>query len=291
MDFDTITSNFKNLNLLGQLKNNSIIEKQLWYLDFTDYNKGKFVIGKFPHEVKNETYKEKDRYTSNFVRTNYYPYRIEFSEIYYGNLNKYNEREVMKDHNEAIITINTRLIYSTNEYAELIHNKFFGKKLDDKICFREKLNQNSQYYFHYCYKDKVDINEMDNINFYIRDTNMTFVLTPKDLFYEHDEYLYFLVVNKELRDYNTDKDTEWRLGLQFLQKYTLTFDRNDKLFHYYKVSSENKEDNNDNDSQEKNEGEKKRKNGKNDNNNKYIIIIILLVVVFVVCVSFLFFIY
>ena len=71
LDFDTITSNFKNLNLLGQLKNNSIIEKQLWYLDFTDYNKGKFVIGKFPHEVKNETYKEKDRYTTNFVRADY----------------------------------------------------------------------------------------------------------------------------------------------------------------------------------------------------------------------------
>ena len=38
--------------------------------------------------------------------------------------------------------------------------------------------------------------EMENINFLtdIQSDNMTFVLEPKDLFYEHKGVLYFLVI-------------------------------------------------------------------------------------------------
>ena len=105
---------------------------------------------------------------------------------------------------------------------------------------------------------------------------MTFTLTPKDLFYEHGEYLYFLVVYKDFNVDDADKDTQWILGLQFLQKFTLVFDRNEKLFYYYKINYD-----------DENSGKENKKNKNNNTNNIYIIVIIVLVVVFVACILFL----
>ena len=266
-----------NVNLLEQLKNNSIIDKELWYLDFTDYNSGKFVVGKFPHELDDTIYKEKDLYQTNFDAESYSAYPIKFDEIYYGNLKNYNERKLIEDHNNAHISINTRLIYCTSQYADIIHKNFFNKKLDDKVCFREKLDEHDSYYYLYCYKNKININEMDNLNFYIRDTNTTFTLTPKDLFYEHDECLYFLVVYKETNHIlDDDEEVDWTLGLQFLQKFTMAFDPGDRIFYYYNIVK----DNNNN---------KENENETNHKNLKYIIIIILLVILFVGCTTFLIF--
>lgn len=290
LDFTTGEINLFNLSLLEQLKDNKIIDRQLWYLDFTNYNKGKFVIGKYPHQINNTHFKESDMYSTYLLQKSFASYRIKFDEIYYGNLNKYDKREIIEDHNEAIINLHTRLIISTYKYGQTIHNKFFSKKLDEKICFRQKLNEQSLYYYHYCYKDKVDISEMDNLNFYIRDTNMTFIFTPKDLFYEHDDYLYFLIIYKEFNEFDSDKETEWSLGLQFLQKYTLTFDRNDKIFYYYNIKDEGKDNNDNGNGKNENDESDKEQNKKNKSDNfKYIIIIILLVVVFVACVSILIF--
>ena len=90
-----------NINILEQLRNKSIIDRQLWYLEFDDYNKGKFVLGKFLHEIKTK-YKEKDIYSTNLKKSVLDTYRMEFDEIYYGDLNKYENRKSMKDHKEAV---------------------------------------------------------------------------------------------------------------------------------------------------------------------------------------------
>ena len=82
---------------------------------------------------------------------------------------------------------------------------------------------------------------MENLNFYIRNTNMRFTWEPKDLFYMHNDYIYYLVVYKPFNIDDSDKDIEWRLGLQFLQKYSLTFDRNDRIVYYYSKSDNNDE--------------------------------------------------
>ena len=266
--------NFAGTNILEQLKNKSIIERQIWYLEFDDYNKGKFVLGKFPHEM-NTKYKEEERYSTNFKKTIIDTYRLEFDEIYYGNLNKYENRIVMQEHDEAVISLSTRLIYSTYEYGETIYNNFFSKKIEEKKCFSGKVSENSAYIYYYCQKN-TNINEMENLNFYIRNTNMTFTLTPKDLFYEHNEYIYYLVVYKQFNIDDSDKDTEWILGLQFLQKYVLTFDRNDRIVYYYS-SDDNSEE----------KSGKKPKDKDSSNSTKYIIIIVVLIVIFIGCIAFL----
>ena len=269
LDFKSNQVNLFGLNFLEQLKSNSIIDKQIWYLEFKDNNKGKFIIGKLPHEVNNKKYNKNDIRSTYLNKTSsfYSFYKIKFDEIYYGKSNNYNNRVIMKEHNDGEISLSTKLIYSTYEFGETIYKNFFKIKIEDKICFREKINSNKEYLYFYCLKDKIKMNEMENLNFVIKDNNMTFTFSPKELFYEHEKYLYYLVVYKPYNEEDTDKDTEWYLGLHFLQKYTLAFDRQEQIVYYYIPKNNN--------------GNEKS----NKSTTIYIIIIILLVVIFLVCIG------
>ena len=91
------------------------------------------------------------------------------------------------------------------------------------------------YKYYYYEKGKININEMENINFVtdIQSDNMTFVLEPKDLFFEHNDLLYFLVIYK-VEDYETYHEIDLIVGTHFIKKNLITFNRNDKLIYFYK---------------------------------------------------------
>ena len=74
---------------------------------------------------------------------------------------------------------------------------------------------------------------MENLNFVLKEKNITFTLEPKDLFYEENDYLYYLIVYKNFEIDDANKDTEWIFGLQFLQKYNIVFNRDDKIAYFY----------------------------------------------------------
>ena len=159
----------------------------------------------------------------------------------------------------SAISLSTRLIYCTYVFGEYIYNKFFKKKIEDKICFHDYLKKNdaysSNYNYYYCNSD-ISLSEMENLYFTIRSRNVTFVLEPKDLFYKFNGYLYYLIVYKDYIEEDTDKDINWEFGLQFLQKYTLTFNRDDKVLYYYNDDKDSNDNNNNNN------------NGGKDNNNE-----------------------
>lgn len=266
----TINYDISGVNILDQLKNISAINKRTWYLEFNDLNKGKFVIGKFPHEVNGNKFNEKNLLSSYLSKNEFSKpyYAIEFSEIYYGNLNNYNNRTLFNRFNISIISLSSNLIYSTYEYFEFISKKIFTKKVQDNICHQNKYGEDYLYY--YCDKNKFDISEVDSLNFYIRDKNMTFTLESKDLFYENNNYLYYMVIFP-----NSDTiNLQWVFGLSFLKKYTLVFDRGEKLVYYYNSLQENTN---------------KEESDSNTNTTKYIIIIVCLCVVFICCIGFLVF--
>mgnify|MGYP002626048633 CR=1 FL=1 len=255
------------VNILDQLKNASVINKKTWYLDFNDLNKGKFVIGKLPHEVDGNKFNEKNSLSfymsKNIIYTSFYS--IEFNEIYYGNLNNYNNRIQLNKFNVSIISLSSNLIYSTYEYFEFIKDKIFTKKLQDNICHQSYYGEEFLYY--YCDKDKFDISEVDNLNFYIRDKNMTFTLESKDLFYENNNYLYYMVIFPISDNINF----KWIFGLSFLKKYTLAFDRGEKLVYYYNSNKENTNNDGSNSS---------------PSSGKYITIIVCLCAVFICSTGF-----
>ena len=120
---------------------------------------------------------------------------------------------------------------------------------------------------------------MENVNFEIphQNGNMTFVLEPKDLFYEYKDVLYFLIIYKP--DYYIgDKDIYWIIGSVFLQKYLLTFNRKEKLIYFYKKKID--QINNDGNNNPKNPNEKE---GEQD--TKYIIIIAVISVLLIACIA------
>ena len=268
LSLDTNQQDFEGMNILEQLKSKNIIDKQVWFLKFNDYNKGKLVLGKYLHEMDNK-YNKDDMVTIDLYRRYGYLYKIEFDEIIYGNKNNPEKRVIMEIHNTTLFSINTQLIYSTYEFGDAIYSNFFYEKIQNNKCYQKNLKEDSQYIYFYCKKKEININEMENLNFILKEKNINFVLEPKDLFYEDNGYLYYLIVYKPYNEFDSNKDTEWILGLQFLKKYNIAFNRDDKTAYYY--DKEAKEENNEDDSKEL----------------KYIIIIVLLIIIFIGCIGFL----
>jgi hypothetical protein len=166
-----------------------------------------------------------------------YIYALKLQEIYYGKTEKYDNR-ISGDslHTTIRFDLNTRLIQCTYDFGIILHNKFFEQKIKNKVCKDGMIDTLYKYY--YCEKGKININEMENINFVtdIQSDNMTFVLEPKDLFFEHNDLLYFLVIYK-VEDYETSPEIDWIVGTPFLKKNLITFNRNDKLIYFYKKTN------------------------------------------------------
>ena len=262
-------------NILEQLKNKSIIDKQTWYLKFDNFEKGKLVFGKYINEDK-DSYNKDDNIAIELYRKYGDYYKIEFDEINYGNKNNSDEKVIMQIHKTIKFSTTTRLIYSTYEYGEVIYNKFFSKKMQNNQCFSGTLKQGYQYIYFYCKKNETNINEMENLNFILKLKELEFTLEPKDLFYEYNGLLYFLIVYKPNNPDDGDRDTEWIVGLQFLKKYIFTFNRDDKVAYYNnKVNNSQSDDNN----KEDDDGD--------SSNSKYIIIIMVLIVLFGSSIGFL----
>jgi hypothetical protein len=271
MDINQV--DFKGYNLLEQLKKNNKTERQTWYLDFKEYNKGKFVIGKYPYEIGGEKPNYNNIYNISMRNSYGYNYGIDFDEVSYGNMKDYDKRHKMETHKTAAISLSYRYIICTYEFGEYIQKEFFSKKVEDKVCFHDYINQRYNYY--YCDKKKINLSEMQNLYFTLRNINLTFVLEPKDLFYENNGYLYYLIIYKNYFEDDSDKDYEWKFGIDFLKKYTLTFNRDDKVITYYKTHQDEVKDDD--------------KPESTTSNTKYIVIIIVLSVVFIFCIAFLVF--
>ena len=258
-------------NIIEQMKENDLISNTTWFLDFNSDTKGKFVIGLLPHLAYNDKYNENNMY--KYKTHTSFTYALKFQEIYYGKVEKYDNRTSGEPQYTTIkFNINSRLIQCTSDFGNILYNKFFKKQIENKICKEGTLNiYSDEYKYFNCEKNKLNLNEMENINFLtdIQSDNMTFVLEPKDLFYEHKGLLYFLVIYK-IENPLTTPDTEWVVGTPFLKKYLITFDRNDKLIYFYKkINNENEGDKNNNKSLQV----------------KYIIIISVLSVIFLAAIG------
>ena len=237
-----------NLNIINQMKDNNLIKYPTWFLSFNSDSKGKFIIGTLPHLYDNITYNEANMAKEN-CKAPCSIISIQFQDIYYGNKNDYNNRaSIVPQHTTVFFSLYTRLIRCTSDYGNIIHRKFFEEQIKNGNCHQDTLSDGYLYY--YCEKKSFSLSSMENLNFVtsVLSDNMTFVLEPKDLFYEKNEIYYFLIIYKP-DDYLTPPDSEWIVGSLFLQKYLLTFNKNEKMIYFYKTTQSkdgNPSDNNDN---------------------------------------------
>ena len=93
------------------------------------------------------------------------------------------------------------------------------------ICFDEE----SEYFFHtvYCNKKEYlaltdNYKKLPTLNLYGYQLGINLTFTPKDLFLEKGEKLFFFIA------YNFNKGNEWHMGNIFLEKYITVFDNDEK---------------------------------------------------------------
>ena len=72
-------------------------------------------------------------------------------------------------------------------------------------------------------------NSFPSLEFYFKETNMTFTLTNDHLFHEIYNRSYFLIAFKK----NDDNNNIWKLGEPFLSHFQLTFDQEKKIIGFY----------------------------------------------------------
>lgn len=217
------TSNFVKI-----LKGKEIINNYIYSINYINDKEGYLLIGEYPHNIKRNS-NIYDKY-SDFNKNNLYwihsivtknsvHWTISFDKISYGDGGAYQAQR------EARILVETKYIISSTQYYNSF-KEIFGRKCTI-ILLDEDLEG---------YKCTKDINKelTPEIRLFNRELNTTFVLDYNDLYFETDNYFFFLVTN--IINYDPGY---WILGKPFLKKYLLLFDYDNKMIGFYK-NSENK---------------------------------------------------
>lgn len=218
-------------NLLFQLKENNIINLNIFSFHFNNNNnnKGELIIGKIPHEINNFFNINSYKYTFIEDIKNDFCYGISFENIFFGNFSNYkSEKETFK----AEFNIDINGFIGSNKYKNFVNENFFDNYLKLNKCFIKNISYNNNNYIQYYCNKEIDIkNNILNINFYNKILNSTFEIDYEILWKEIDNFYYFLMI------FN-DENNFWVFGLPFFKKYLIVFDIERKLLGFY-LNNEN----------------------------------------------------
>ena len=217
---ETYTEVVNNTNLIMQLKNREIIDNYDFNFFFESENKGYIIIGQKPHEYDGAHFKPE-----NFIFTktindnkNELDWYLKFDNIYFGN-------EKLSTEKNILLRIEYGVINGNKKWQQIFEKNFFGKLIEEKKCFIGKgWNDGHSYFHYYCDKD-IDINNFEDINFFINDLNYNFTFTKDDLFIEENNKLFFLIIFGHPQPI---------LGLPLFKKYQLIFNQDSKTIGLYK---------------------------------------------------------
>jgi len=212
--------NFQEYNFIFQLKKNNFIKSYSFYYDYNDNSKGKIIFGEFPHEINNKKY--------NLNNLKYYHYKYEGEifiwEILFNSI-KFSDKE-LKDI-KVIINNDFLGIFATFDYIEYIKENFFNEYLNNNLCSIEKNDLNDDYSFIIC-DEKIDIKKFEDIKFYNRELNYTFILNYNDIFIKKENKYYCLILFEK-----KNKRFSWYIGEVLLKKYILIFNELKVNFGFY----------------------------------------------------------
>ena len=195
------------------LKNNDIISKYIWNLNYTT---NELIVGEYPHEYDKGNYNEYFLKRTNAIArgTNLY-WDLLFTDIMFGDIKINRQRQ-------ASISPELGVIVGTHELHNYLKENFFsdlGTKCEEK--------EYEKYVYYVC-DGNTDVNQFKNITFVHQELGFNFTLTKEDLFSNFNNKKYLLVFfDNEYISYR------WRLGKPFLRKFNLIFDQTNKLLLYY----------------------------------------------------------
>lgn len=253
-------------DFIKQLKQKELINSYVFVLDYKDDDNGVLYIGDYFHENIKEYSEENFMVTqAGYKKFKVKNWEINIDIIFSGN-------QIFKNETYLILYYELGIIAAPQTYEYYINNTFFKQYLADGVC-KDKLNLETvasfkKYNYIECDKDKINKNTFPRLKFYNRDMNFNFSLGYEDLFYEHENKVYFLVI---FPIYGTDVQY-WYMGKPFIKKYKLFLDKDRKIIGLYKNFQNNVDDDD-----EPNKEEDK-------SYSKYIITIIVLAVVLIVSI-------
>ena len=231
---------FNKKSLIYTLKKNKIINSYSWGLFFFS-----------PDKIYNVDDDTQDKYDGFFIsgvtlddnidifktelvcnvyaEENYLYWTFYFDRIfYYETIN--NKTEYFCTNNKRVeLLIDLNYIISDEQYYKDIKKIYFQKFFDNNTCYEAKTYKKED---GYTYMIICDLSFKDNqrsfpgLYLYNEQLFFAFNLYSKDVFYEYNNKIYFLIVHKEsVKDF-------WRIGRIFLKKYPFMFDYDKKLISY-----------------------------------------------------------
>ena len=231
-------------NLINQLKMNDFISSYIFSIKFDNEKdeKGKIVIGSYPHEIDKKHYNSKYMIYDKVELKNYYKWHYEFEKIIY-------DGEQLPWVKETEISLNFGFILSVYNYKDYLDKKFFKNVNYSEFCEEKVIGE---YFVKIC-KEKV-IKYFKPIYFYLFnnyiDSSQTnyLVFNYSDLFVKapgDNDLYYFQIIF-------VDNSYKWIFGRPLFKKYRTLFDQEKKLIGFYSESGDyHYQDNNKNNGNEK----------------------------------------
>ena len=243
-------------NLIIELKKMNIINKTIFYFNYTEDDNGFLNIGIEPFEINPLLYSKKNMKIINtdsildfeIKKTDRYQFRwnLNFSKVFYfkklpiqSKLDPYVEVSRKKtrkvNYFQALLVPEQNLIKGPFEYQELIDDDFFDSLISNSVC--KKVNFERKF-FYVCKKDYKDLikKTFPSLYFYSNALNNMFVLNYDDLFIEKGEYLIFSIYFDflQIEVFAGAFLSEWHFGKTFLKKYCFSFDPDKGQIRFYK---------------------------------------------------------
>ena len=278
-------------NLIHQLKKKGLINEYIWTLKYLLEDDGIIVVGTKPHFYDNNAYLM-SQYCELKAIQNQSPetaWSFKMSEIRV--IPKDSPMEILSDKKVDFLP-DRGLIIGTDEYKQKIDELAFDDLKNKGVCFTEEAaftgsGTNDIYYVYYCNKDsfignkytveKTYFNSFPSLEFYIKESNMTFTLKKEHLFHEIYNRAYFLVVFKKAGNTNGI----WKLGEPFFSHFQFTFDQEKKILGFYNPAMPRIK----NTDYLKSIQDEQNKNVNNSKNKKKIILIIIISIISVLVLA------
>ncbi len=271
------------------LKEYEIINKYVFFIyynknqnnnDIMNYN-GDIYFGDYPHNIKDFS----DEFNENdFIEIRgSYRQRLIYWDILFDNI-YFSENELNSkiNYKQAEIMGNLKLSVGTDEYKDFITKNFFDKYINESICELKIILNNSDYEYFVCKNDKnLDLSKFPVLSFELKEINFNFSFNYKDLFFVHNNSIYFGIIFD--RFFKLKFQKSWKLGSVLFKKYLLTFNQDSKMIGIYKKIINNNIIVDDND----NNNDKDNKHIGNKSFNIFIIIgiailfLILIILIFI----------
>ena len=206
------------LSFILQIKKKFNLYNYTYMINYKNDNEGDLIIGAYPHIYdKNSFNQDNFKYAKAGILNGNVDWIIDFDVIRYDN------NTIPSMNFRGFTQIEFGLIQAPSRLKKHLNNTFFKNQCTEKFNIKRTIT------ILHC-KENFKISDFKNISFILKDSNLEFTLTYKDLFIkENNEYIFGIVF-----DETGNKDTPWILGKPFIKKYSLIYDLDKKTIGTYK---------------------------------------------------------